>query len=122
MYGRIVAAITGADSSIEIVRVAHSLSTPSTKLTLLHVVKKLNEASKSKATKDLARSKKESEGMPGCSNKMIVANNVGRAIVDFAKNEQADLVVIGFSSSLIGNISKFVINNSPCTVILVRKK
>ena len=122
MYNRIIACVTGAPSSIEVVKVALAISTPSTKLTLLHVVKKLDETVRKKAIKDLSRAKKESDGMSGCSHKFIVSSDVKKAIVSYAKEESADAIIIGFSSSMLGNISKFVLSKSPCTVILVRQK
>lgn len=54
--------------------------------------------------------------------------HVGETIVDFAKKEHEDLIVLGesghtrFAELLLGSTSKYVIRHAPCSVWVARKK
>ncbi|MFE4104642.1 universal stress protein [Almyronema epifaneia] len=54
-----------------------------------------------------------------------ISGQPGRTICDFAKNWQADLIVIGsrqragLSELLLGSVSNYVMHHAPCSVLIV---
>lgn len=58
----------------------------------------------------------------------VLTGNVKQAIVDESKEFGADLVVVGshgygfFERMLLGSISNYVVQNAPCSVLVVRNR
>lgn len=58
---------------------------------------------------------------------IILGSNPSRALVDVAKNESFDLIVVGsrglgsVTSFLLGSTSKTVVSNAHCDVLVVKK-
>ncbi len=58
---------------------------------------------------------------------IILGSNPSRALVDMAKNESFDLIVVGsrglgsVTSFLLGSTSKTVVSNAHCDVLVVKK-
>ena len=57
----------------------------------------------------------------------ILGSNPSRALVNIAKNENFDLIVVGSrglgsaASFLLGSVSKSVVSQAPCDVLVVKK-
>ena len=57
----------------------------------------------------------------------ILGSNSSRALVDIAKNENFDLIVVGSrglgsaAAFLLGSVSKQVVSNASCNVLVVKK-
>ena len=57
----------------------------------------------------------------------ILGSNASRALVDTAKNEESNLIVVGSrglgsaAAFLLGSISKQVVSNASCNVLVVKK-
>lgn len=57
----------------------------------------------------------------------ILGSNPSRALVDIAKNEQFDLIVVGsrglssVTSFLLGSVSQKVVSDADCDVLVVKK-
>ncbi len=57
----------------------------------------------------------------------ILGSNASRALVDTAKNEDSNLIVVGSrglgsaAAFLLGSISKQVVSNASCNVLVVKK-
>ena len=62
-----------------------------------------------------------------CSLSAILGSNPSRALVDTAKNENFDLIVVGSrglgsaAAFLLGSVSKEVVSKAPCDVLVVKK-
>jgi nucleotide-binding universal stress UspA family protein len=56
---------------------------------------------------------------------VVLSGNPGQEIVNFAKEQQADLIVVGshgysyFSALMIGSVAEYVVHNVLCDVLLV---
>lgn len=62
-----------------------------------------------------------------CSLQTILGSNPSRALVDIAKHENFDLIVVGSrglgsaASFLLGSVSSKVVTKAPCDVLVVKK-
>ena len=60
------------------------------------------------------------------SSKIIVAENIGKAIVSFAKTRKSDLVIMGshgrtgWDKLILGSIANGVSNRVNCPVLLIK--
>lgn len=58
----------------------------------------------------------------GCTGKVVVGD-IAEAIIDYAKNEKADLIIInsrgaeGLEKFLLGSVAERVIRNAPCPTL-----
>ena len=66
--------------------------------------------------------KRNSEILPNCEGK-VIQGNIVTSIVNYAKDEQADLIIIGthgrkgLEKLWLGSIAERVIKNSPCPTL-----
>jgi len=62
-----------------------------------------------------------------CTLSTILGSNPSRALVDIAKSENFDLIVVGSRglgsavAFLLGSVSKQVVSKAPCDVLVVKK-
>lgn len=62
-----------------------------------------------------------------CSLAAILGSNPSRALVNIAKHENFDLIVVGSrglgsaAAFLLGSVSKQVVDKAPCDVLIVKK-
>jgi nucleotide-binding universal stress UspA family protein len=83
---------------------------------------------KDEAEKTQAKSKQLlNEEKVDCSLETILGSNPPRALVDTARNENFDLIVVGSrglgsaAAFLIGSVSKEVVSKADCNVLVVKK-
>jgi nucleotide-binding universal stress UspA family protein len=92
------------------------------------VITVYKEADKDEATKIQLKAKQFLEGEKiDCSLSAILGSNPSRALVSTANNENFDLIVVGSrglgsaAAFLIGSVSKQVVSNADCDVLVVKK-
>ncbi len=128
VYGKIIACVTGAKSSLEVVKVALCLSNPRTKLILLHIESHLDPAVMKKISAQLSEAKKLCEGMLSWEPRILESKDIKKAILSFAGKENPDAIIVGvLPRSRIGHafhpgISDYLMAKSKCTVISVNVK
>jgi len=145
-FGRILVAFDGSKDSVQAIRIASSLALKfGSELTVLHVFsspgvgfsaasgmpipdyKTLEEAKKAAAmevlTKGLQLATQEGAKARG---ELVEAPSVVEAIVEFAANENADLIVAGtrgmtgFKKLILGSVSSGLVNHAHCPVLIAR--
>ncbi len=90
------------------------------------IVYKTEMAQEAEKIQQRARQLLEAEGID-CTVLAVLGSNPSRALVDTARDEGFDLVVVGsrgLSSAaafLMGSISKEVVSGAPCDVLVVKK-
>jgi nucleotide-binding universal stress UspA family protein len=58
---------------------------------------------------------------------LIEHEHIGNGLVNFAKDNQCDLIVVGekpqstLGRALLGSVSRFVLRHAPCSVWIARK-
>ena len=115
------------------IKLAGILATPTAKITFLHVVEQLPSYAASYIPEDLQRElrgalqdemDKLAKHLPGASG-AIVSGHSGRTIVDYAKENKIDLIIIsshrpGLQDYLLGSTAAHVVRHSSCAVHVVR--
>lgn len=94
----------------------------------IKVITVYKQGSKDEAEKTQLKAKQllEEENID-CSLSAILGSNPSRALVNTAKNENYDLIVVGSrglgdaASFLIGSVSKKVVSKASCDVLVVKK-
>jgi nucleotide-binding universal stress UspA family protein len=145
-FAKVIVAFDGSEDSIKAIRLAGSLALVcGSDLTVVHIYssptigfsaasgvpipdyRELEEAKKEAARAVLARGLQlaSEEGLKA-KGELIEAPSVVEAIVKFAADEKADLIVVGtrgmtgFKKLIIGSVSSGVVNHSPCSVLIAR--
>ncbi len=127
MFKRLLLCLTEATPR-EVVEVALRLSSRETEVHLLHVVRLLTELGKKQAEEGFswARELFRKEGRK-TEFHVVEATEVGKAIVSFAREKNCDGIVLGtiprkgVLGYLTESVSDYVVKNSPCVAVLVRK-
>lgn len=145
-FGNIVAAYDGSKDSAKAIKIACSLAAKyRSRLTVVHVYssplvlftagtgmpmpdyKVMDDAAKEAGMRTLARGVElaSAEGAKA-KGELLEAQSKVEAIVGFASNEKADLIVVGtrgmtgFKKLLLGSVSSGLVSNAPCPVLVVR--
>jgi len=123
---KVLVGIDGSDHStwalIEAISIAERFSA------FVKVITVYTQEKKEEAEKILQKAKQllEKEKID-CTVLAILGTNPSRALVDTARNESFDLIVVGsrgLSSAaalLLGSVSKQVVSQAPCDVLVVKK-
>ncbi|MFN4133093.1 MAG: universal stress protein [Candidatus Hadarchaeales archaeon] len=127
MFKKMVVCVTEATSN-EVIEVALRLCSKKTEVSLLHVVRVLNEFARKKA-KDYFSSFLQFLKKNGIKAKLelVESTDPKKAIVSYARAHGCDVIITGTipKKGLIGYLSEtvtdYIIKNAPCTVILVRR-
>jgi len=145
-FGKIIVAFDGSKDSANAVRMGCSLGSEyKSEVTVVHVYsspavgfssasgmpipdyRDLEEAKKDTAKGVLSRGLQlaSAEGIKA-RGELIEASSVVEALVEFATNEKADLIVAGtrgmtgFKKLILGSVSSGLVNHAPCPVLIVR--
>jgi nucleotide-binding universal stress UspA family protein len=127
MFAKALLCITEATPP-EVVESATRLCSKKGEIIVLHVTRRLSEFSQKEAKERFAwvleRLKKA--GLRA-RLEVIESKDPGKAIVEFAKNNSCDALITGIvpPRGLLGrlsNITDYLLKQSPCTVVLVRKR
>lgn len=127
MFKRLLLCLTEATPK-EVAEVALRLSSPETEVYLLHVVRLLTELGRKQAEESFSwvRELFEKEGRKSEFH-VVEATHVGKAIISFAREKNCDAIVLGtiprkgVLGYLTESVSDYVVKNSPCLAMLVRK-
>jgi nucleotide-binding universal stress UspA family protein len=145
-FGRIVVAFDGSKDSVKAVQLACSIaSKDKSNVTIVHVYsspmivfsagagmpmpdyKDLEDAAKETGQKVLTQGVQVTSQEGGKANgELLEAPSVVEALVDFAKNDHADLVVVGtrgmtgFKKLILGSVSTGLVSHAQCPVLVVR--
>jgi nucleotide-binding universal stress UspA family protein len=127
MFKRMALCVTEATPK-EVVEIAIRLCSKQTELHVLHVVRLLTETTKNQAEKSFSPvlNAFKKEGLKS-ELALVESTNVKDAIINFVKKKSCDVIVTGTipRSGLIGyfseNVSDHIVQNAPCTVVLIRK-
>ncbi|MEW6592328.1 MAG: universal stress protein [Candidatus Hadarchaeota archaeon] len=127
MFKKMVLCVTEATPK-EVVEVATRLCSKQTKVYVLHVVRLLTETTKKEATKSFSpvMGAFKREGL-NSELALVESTDVKNSIINFAKKNSCDVIVTGTipKSGLVGyfseNVSDYIVQTAPCTVVLVRK-
>jgi nucleotide-binding universal stress UspA family protein len=145
-FAKVVVAFDGSKDSAKAVKLAGSLAAKyESEVVVVHVYSSpaigfsaasgvpipdyhsLEEAKKDSAKQILSRGLQlaKDEGIKA-KGELIEAPSVVEALVEFAANEKADLIVVGtrgmtgFKKLIIGSVSAGLANHSPCPVLIAR--
>jgi len=145
-FGKIIVAFDGSKDSIKAVKLACSLGSEyKSEVAVVHVYsspavgfsaasgmpipdyRDLEEARKDTAKGVLSKGLQlaSEEGIKA-KGELIEAPSVVEALVEFATNEKADLIVAGtrgmtgFKKLILGSVSSGLVNHSPCPVLIAR--
>ncbi|MCS7131953.1 MAG: universal stress protein [Hadesarchaea archaeon] len=127
MFKRMAVCVTEATPK-EVVEAAIRLCSRGTEVYILHIVRLLSDFAKKEASEKFSWIV-DSFRRVGIKSRLeiIESTDVKRAIVSFVKDKSCDVVVTGTipRRGLVGffteSISDYVVKNSPCTVVLVKK-
>jgi len=127
MFAKALLCITEATPP-EVVESATRLCSKKGEIIVLHVTRRLSEFSQKEAKERFAwvleRLKKA--GLRA-RLEVIESKDPGKAIVEFAKSNSCDALITGIvpPRGLLGrlsNVTDYLLKQSPCTVVLVRKR
>jgi len=122
MYRKILVGVTGAKNTLDVCKVAFSLADSNAELILLHVVHTLTDGTRKQADAELEQVKKLSfDYRPVRMDMFVVEGDPKQKIVELAQRNMVDVVVLG-APTTSDNIPKYVMENSACTVVLVKGK
>jgi nucleotide-binding universal stress UspA family protein len=145
-FQKVVVAFDGSKDSIKAVQLAASIaSTYGSKLTVVHVYgspsmvfaagpgmpmpdyKELEDAAKESGETILSRGlQAASQGGAKAKGELLQATSVVEALVGFAADENADLIVVGtrgmtgFKKLIMGSVSTGLVGHAHCPVLVVR--
>ena len=145
-FSKVVVAFDGSEDSVKAVRLASSLASEfGSEVIIAHVFSSpavgfgaasgmpipdypaLDEAREGSAKEILSRGLKLASDMGmKARGELIKAPSVVEALVDFAKNEDASLIVVGtrgmtgIKKLIIGSVSSGLVNHAPCPVLVAR--
>ena len=144
-FKKIVVGYDGSDNAARAVRTASGMAKGGAKLIVVHIyavpvyiyagpaaispgqVRLLEDGAATKARETLARgvemAKREGADVKG---ELLESGSTVQALVEFAANEKADLLVVGtrgmtgFKKLLLGSVSSGAIAHATCSVLVVR--
>jgi len=127
MFKRLLLCLTEATPR-EVVEVALRLSSPDTEVHLLHVVRLLTELRRKQVEESFSWVMElfRKEGRK-TELHVVEGTEVGKAIISFAREKGCDAIVLGtipkkgILSYFTESVSDYVVKNSPCVAVLVRK-
>jgi nucleotide-binding universal stress UspA family protein len=145
-FGRIVVAFDGSKDSVKAVQLACSIASKyQSNVTIVHVYsspmivfsagagmpmpdyKDLEDAAKETGQKVLSQGVQvASQAGVKADGELLEAQSVVEALVDFSKNDNADLVVVGtrgmtgFKKLILGSVSSGLVGHAHCPVLVVR--
>ncbi len=145
-FGKVVVAFDGSKDSVKAIQIAAGLSAKfSSDLIVVHVYPKpviafaaasgmpapdyrdLEDAAKASGENILAKGVElaRAAGMPA-KGKLLEASSVVEALVGFAADENAGLIVVGtrgmtgFKKLILGSVSSGLVSHASCPVLVVR--
>jgi nucleotide-binding universal stress UspA family protein len=134
---RILVAVNGKDADVEVVKLACNLAKkPKAKVYVVYVIEvkrslpldAMIESEIEKAEKVLARAEEiASDKDYEVETDLIQAREVGPAIVDEAREREANLILMGvtykkrFGVFNLGRVIPYVLEEAPCRVLLCRE-
>jgi len=144
--GKIVVAFDGSKDAIKAVQLACSLATKyGSDVSIVHVYsspmigfgaasgmpipdyRDLEDAAKDSGQKVLSRGLQlADDGGVKARGELLQASSVVEALVEYATNEKADLIVVGtrgmtgFKKLILGSVSSGLVSHSPCPVLVAR--
>jgi ubiquinone biosynthesis protein len=125
--GRILVATDGSETAERAVAFASDMAERYEAELLLLQVLLADEGALAPAARDLAEKSRELAGERGRSS-VVIAEDPADAIVEAARRERADVVVVGSVGMagrrefLLRNVPNRVSHNAPCTVVIVQTR
>jgi nucleotide-binding universal stress UspA family protein len=145
-FGKVVVAFDGSNDSLKAIKLAGSLASKyESNVIIVHVYsspaigfsaasgipipdyRDIEEARKEAAKKVLSKGLQlaSEEGIKA-TGELIEASSVVEALVEYAEDEKADLIVVGtrgmtgFKKLVLGSVSSGLVNHAPCPVLIAR--
>jgi len=123
---KILVGIDGSDHSLWALMEAINIAKKFSGFVKVITIHKQGEEEKAEKIQQKTEQYLEKEGVDH-SFSTILGSNPSRALVDIAKHENFDLIVVGSrglgsaASFLLGSVSKQVVTKAPCDVLVVKK-